>query len=200
MSQRPPTTKERILDAAEGLMLTKSFHSVGLTEILSTVQVPKGSFYHYFKSKEQFGVEMLKHYVDGATAYKTRMLLSKVPEPDSLKRLLTYLEGNIAKSHENEGKCPCLVVKLAAEVTDFSDDMRQVLSDGTRQWLEIMTRLIDEGMDAGSIRRVPSAGAAAAMVQDLWTGAMQRAAVERSSQPLRSAVDFIRQWLSPEAS
>ncbi|MDB6071280.1 MAG: Transcriptional regulator, TetR family, partial [Verrucomicrobiales bacterium] len=78
--------------------------------------------------------------------------------------------------------------------------MRQVLSDGTRQWLEIMTRLIQEGMDAGSIRRVPSAGAAAAMVQDLWTGAMQRAAVERSSQPLRSAVDFIRQWLSPEAS
>lgn len=200
MSQRPPTTKERILDAAEGLMLTRSFHSVGLAEILSTVQVPKGSFYHYFKSKEQFGVEMLKHYVDGATAYKTRMLLSPVPEPDALKRLLTYLEGNIVKSHENEGKCPCLVVKLAAEVADFSDDMRRVLADGSKEWLEIMRRLIQEGMDAGSIRLMPDAAAAAAVVQDLFTGAMHRAVMGRSSQPLRAAVDFIRQWLSPAAA
>jgi AcrR family transcriptional regulator len=82
MSNRPVTTKERILDAAEGLMLVKSFHSVGLNEILTAVQVPKGSFYHYFKSKEQFGVEMLKHYVADATAWKTRMLLSPEPEPD----------------------------------------------------------------------------------------------------------------------
>ena len=67
MSDR--TTKERILDAAEELMLEKSFHSVGLTEILEAVKVPKGSFYHHFKSKEQFGVEMLKHYVADATAY-----------------------------------------------------------------------------------------------------------------------------------
>ena len=67
MSDR--TTKERILDAAEGLMLEKSFHSVGLTEILEAVKVPKGSFYHHFKSKEQFGVEMLKRYVANASAY-----------------------------------------------------------------------------------------------------------------------------------
>ena len=45
------TTKERILDAAEDLMLEKSFHSVGLNEILTTVNVPKGSFYHHFASR-----------------------------------------------------------------------------------------------------------------------------------------------------
>ncbi|MCW0220810.1 MAG: TetR/AcrR family transcriptional regulator, partial [Prosthecobacter sp.] len=72
MSDR--TTKERILDAAEGLMLEKSFHSVGLNEILAAVKVPKGSFYHHFESKEQFGVEMLKHYVTNSVAYKTRLL------------------------------------------------------------------------------------------------------------------------------
>ena len=66
MSDRP--TKERILDAAEQIMLEKSFHSVGLNEILKAVGVPKGSFYHHFESKEQFGVEMLKHYVADAVA------------------------------------------------------------------------------------------------------------------------------------
>ena len=56
-------------------MLTKSFHSVGLNEILTSVKVPKGSFYHYFKSKEQFGVELLAHYVREHSAKLRRFLL-----------------------------------------------------------------------------------------------------------------------------
>jgi AcrR family transcriptional regulator len=61
------TTKERILEAAEEMMLSKSFHSVGLREILKAVKVPRGSFYHHFSSKEQFGVELLQHYVNAHT-------------------------------------------------------------------------------------------------------------------------------------
>src|SRR5205085_6160248 len=87
-----PTTKERILDAAEEIMLQKSFHSVGLNEILAAVKVPKGSFYHYFDSKEQFGVELLKHYVSEATAQKRRYLLTSDLEPDPYQRLLAYLD------------------------------------------------------------------------------------------------------------
>lgn len=197
MSNRRVTTKERILDAAEGLMLIKSFHSVGLNEILAAVQVPKGSFYHYFKSKEQFGVEMLKHYVAGATAYKKRMLLSPVPEPDPLRRLLTYLETAIGKSHEIEGKCPCLVIKLAAEVGDSSEPMRQVLAEGSRQWIGLLEAVLEEGVAGGSISAKVEPAAAAAVIQDLWTGAMQRAATTRDSSPLRDAVVFIRSWLTP---
>lgn len=197
MSNRPITTKERILDAAEGLMLAKSFHSVGLNEILSAVQVPKGSFYHYFSSKEQFGVEMLKHYVAGATAYKTKMLLSLVPEPDPLRRLLTYLEGSIAKAHEAEGKCPCLVIKLAAEVGDFSEPMREVLAEGSRQWIGILQQVIAEGIAKGSISPQVAPAATGAVIQDLWAGAMQRAATTRGTAPLRDAVRFIHHLLEP---
>ena len=56
-------------------MLERSFHSVGLNQILSAVKVPKGSFYHYFKSKEEFGVEMLTHYASTSNAYRRKMLL-----------------------------------------------------------------------------------------------------------------------------
>src|SRR5436189_2079852 len=89
-----PTTKERILEAAEEIMLQKSFHSVGLNEILAAVKVPKGSFYHYFQSKEQFGVELLRHYVAEASAWKRRLLLSTEQEPNPYERLMIYLESN----------------------------------------------------------------------------------------------------------
>lgn len=74
-------TKERILEAAEVIMLTKSFHSVGLAEILAAVQVPKGSFYHHFSSKEQFGVELISHYVAAHTGALQRMQVEKNVAP-----------------------------------------------------------------------------------------------------------------------
>src|ERR1700722_9813415 len=101
------TTKERILDAAEEIMLQKSFHSVGLNEILSAVKVPKGSFYHYFQSKEQFGVELLKHYVAEASTYKRRALLTAELSENPFDRLMAYFDLNVAKLMENGCQCSC---------------------------------------------------------------------------------------------
>src|SRR6187401_1304451 len=130
MSTAIATTKERILDAAEEIMLQKSFHSVGLNEILSAVKVPKGSFYHYFQSKEQFGVELLKHYVAETSAYKRRVLLTDELAANPLERLMALFDMNIARLFESGCQCSCLVVKLSSEVATFSDDMRVVLADG----------------------------------------------------------------------
>jgi len=197
MSDR--TTKERILDAAEGLMLEKSFHSVGLNEILAAVKVPKGSFYHHFESKEQFGVEVLKHYVADSTAYKTKMLLPPNAEPDPLLRLLTYLESMVGKTVENQGKCPCLVVKLAAEVADFSEPMREVLAQGTREWCGIFEKLLQEGLEKGKISPAISPPVMASVILDLWTGAMHRASTTRSVSSLRQAIAYLKAVLTPTA-
>ncbi len=190
-------TKERILEAAEGLMLEKSFHSVGLNEILAAVKMPKGSFYHHFESKEQFGVELLKHYVAGATAYKAKLLLASESEPDPLLRLLTYFEVIVAKVMANEGKCPCLVVKLASEVADFSEPMREVLAKGNNDWATTLEKVLREGMDKGKIAEGVNPAEFAVTIQDLWTGAMQRSAIARSAAPLRAAICYIRARLSP---
>ena len=191
------TTKERILDAAEEIMLQKSFHSVGLNEILSAVKVPKGSFYHYFQSKEQFGVELLKHYVGEASSYKRRALLTTELCENPLERLLGYFDLNIAKLMENGCHGSCLVVKLAAEVATFSNDMRAVLADGVREWVGYVEKVLVEGQAKGVIRPEIDARVTAFMIHDLWMGASQRMHVDRNVAPLRSAVLFIRNYLSP---
>src|SRR5580693_1974474 len=143
------TTKERILDAAEEIMLQKSFHSVGLNEILSAVKVPKGSFYHYFQSKEQFGVELLKHYVADASAFKRKALLTSELSEDPFERLMAYYDLNIASLMGSGCQFSCLVAKLASEVATFSDDMRAVLADGVREWHGILEKVILEGQEKG---------------------------------------------------
>ena len=178
-------------------MLQKSFHSVGLNEILSAVKVPKGSFYHYFQSKEQFGVELLKHYVAGASSYKRRALLTTELSENPFERLLAYLDLHIAKLMDNGCHCSCLIAKLATEVATFSDDMRAVLAEGAREWTGYLEKVLIEGQEKGVIRKGLDPKATALLIHDLWMGASLRMQVERNVAPLRSAVIFLRQYLPP---
>lgn len=189
-----PTTKVRILEAAQGIMLEKSFHSVGLNEILASVKVPKGSFYHYFASKEQFGAELLRHYVDQNSERMRTILLGT--DLDALQRLVAYVDGAAAMMLEGCCKQVCLVAKLAAEVSTFSESMREVLAQGSRDSRDIFERVVREGQASGCIRKDLAPAVAAGIVQDLCQGAMHRAHIERSAAALRGAAQFLREYLA----
>jgi TetR/AcrR family transcriptional regulator, transcriptional repressor for nem operon len=54
--------RQHILDTAQNIIVGRGFTAVGLSEILLSANVPKGSFYHYFNSKEAFGEALLESY------------------------------------------------------------------------------------------------------------------------------------------
>lgn len=176
-------------------MLERSFHSVGLNEILSAVKVPKGSFYHYFKSKEQFGVEMLRHYANGANARRRQMLLDDEIEEDPIERLLFLFNSEIGSILETGGKCPCLMQKLATEVSDFSAPMREELAKGFTDTIAIFKQALDEAVAKNRLPHDFDTASEAAFIMDLWAGAQQRTAVSRNVEPLRRAVGIIRDRL-----
>jgi len=190
------TTKDRILDAAKEIMLEKSFHSVGLKQILDAVKVPKGSFYHYFESKEQFGAEMLKHYMDEASDNKRQMLISRDQESDSLKRLFIYLDGSVDFIQSVAGRFPCLALKLASEVSDLSEAMREELAKGFGDWIDIYREVLDEAVAEKMLPATFDSASEAQLIQDLWSGATQRAVISRSSEPVRYAVEHIKSRIS----
>lgn len=189
----PLPTKERILDAAEEIMWKRGFHSTGLNEILKAVGVPKGSFYHWFESKEDFGVELLKHYIDRATDENDHALFSSEVEEAPMPRLLNFLQSSIVKFEEHEQRCPCLVLKLASEVTDLSEPMREVLSKGMGTWLKLLAGVFDEAKLMGHISKKVDSQQEAEIIRDLWAGAIQRATICKSTQPMEFALDFIAQ-------
>lgn len=190
------TTKERILDAAEGLMLEKSFHSVGLNEILAAVNVPKGSFYHHFESKEQFGVELLRHYMAQAYDHKAAWFQDKTQFPDALERIVRYLEGGMGKFVENGCRPICLVVKLVGEVATFSDGMRQELANGFEKWDQLTIATLREGQKQGTIKPDLDVKETVVVLGSVWLGAMLRAQVMKNVSPMRQAITFLRGYLA----
>lgn len=194
MSQ--PHTKERIIEAAEEIMSKRSFHSVGLNEILNAVGVPKGSFYHWFQSKEHFGVELLKHYIGVATDEKNHALFSDEFEKRPMPRLMSFLETSIQKFEENGQRCPCLVLKLASEVTDLSEPMREVLAEGMATWLGLLAGVFDEAKTLGHISKNVDSHHEAQIFRDLWAGAIQRATICKSTAPMKLALTMLEQRIA----
>ncbi len=190
-------TKERILDAAVGIVLEKGFSGVGINEILKAVNVPKGSFYHWFASKEQFGVELLRYFGRQALAYMRKWLEKKETLPNAYERLVAFHEAKISSMIEHDCQQVCLVGKLTAEVSSWSEPMRRQVAENTAEVIALLRQVIEEGQAQGSIRQTVDAAQAAGVIHDVWQGASLRSTTQVQAQPAREALAFIKTYLAP---
>lgn len=115
-------TRQHLLDTGYRIMAVKGFSGVGLNEILQTAGVPKGSFYHYFKSKEQFGQALLEDYFRVYLADMDQRF--SAPGLNARERLMSYWQKWLDNACPPCDEQRCLVVKLSAEVADLSESMR----------------------------------------------------------------------------
>jgi len=186
-------TRATILATGRAIMRQKGFSAVGLTEILSAAGVPKGSFYHYFASKDAFGEAMLATYFDDYLA-EIDALFAK-PGLTAAERLMLYF----ANWHEAQGalECQgrCLAVKLGAEVSDLSEPMRLALKLGTCGVISRLKSQIEAGLADGSLRMTDAAGDIAAALYHQWLGASVMVKILRTQNPLDAALVATRRML-----
>jgi TetR/AcrR family transcriptional regulator, transcriptional repressor for nem operon len=184
-------TKTRILEAAEELLLERSFQAVSLNEILAAVKIPKGCFYHHFDSKEAFGCELIKHYAEDSKKMISQLLLNREMEPNARLRILAHYESGIAKFISNNGKCPCLLMKLASETSFSSPAMREEISRAYHTLVGVYEEVIQEGQDQGDISKRWDAKFTASIITSLWLGAIEKALIHKRVDIMRDALECI---------
>lgn len=184
--------RAHILDVAEPLFLHKGFTAVGLAEVLTAAEVPKGSFYHYFGSKEAFGEAVLEGYFAGLLARMDAVLDGP---GTGAERLLAYFGDWLESQTDAEGQSRCLAVKLGAEVCDLSDGMRAALERGTQGAVDRLARCVEAGKADGSLPADLDAPTVAAALYQSWLGAGLMAKIARDRTPLHVAMTGTRQLL-----
>lgn len=179
--------RKHVLDTAEVIISGKGFSAVGLNEILKASGVPKGSFYHYFGSKEAFGEELLKSYF---SEYQSSLdsLLSR-PGMSGAERLLSYWRSWLETQSTCDPKGKCLTVKLAAEVCDLSETMRNVLAKETGRVIARLAQTMEEGISDGSLPDTLNPRGTATTLYQLWLGASLRGKITRDREPMESALE-----------
>lgn len=174
-------------------MAGKGYSAVGLNEILTTAGVPKGSFYHYFSSKDAYGEAMLERYFEDYLAELDGTL--RQPGLTAAQRLMHYWQSwQASQSFDNcQGKC--LAVKLGAEVADLSEAMRLVLRRGTEAIVGRLAQALAEGIEDGSLTVDGDPASVAGSLYQLWLGASVMAKIERSTRPFETALATTRHML-----
>lgn len=186
MKTQTNDTRSHILAVGRSLTARQGFAGVGLNELLKAAEVPKGSFYHYFSSKEAYGCALLQDFVEQYRSDLGGSLLSS--QSTARARFIGYFEGWLAKQTGPALQDRCLVVKLSAEVADLSPDMSKILQRGVADIVSSLSATLVQGIAESSIAPLDDPHLLAQSIYHQWLGASLVAGLSQDDAPLQAAL------------
>lgn len=184
-------TREALLHAGMRLLTEQGFLSTGIDSVLREVGVPKGSFYHYFASKEAFGRAVLERYAAYFAAKLDRWLLDETHPP--LTRLQNFVVDAAAGMARHAWRRGCLVGNLGQEVTQLPEGFPEQLEAVLRDWQARLAACLRAAQQGGSLAATVDCDELAAFFWIGWEGAVLRARLVQNDAPLQT---FIRGFLA----
>jgi len=182
-------TRTALLEAGRDIMLEKGYTNTGIQEVLNSVGVPKGSFYHYFESKEDFALKIIE-YTDQINSAKFLQLLNN-SAVSPLNRLKNFCKDKKKMLTEHGCRKGCLVGNLSQEMADQSELLRKALDAVMTRWKETFTQCISEGQKKGEINDAWPAEKMAELFLSGWEGAIMRTKSLKSIEPINTFVDLM---------
>lgn len=182
-------TRIALLEVGMDIMLEKGYSNTGIQEILSALQVPKGSFYHYFDSKEDFALAIIEEFDRDFMAFLTPILTNESLTPK--ERLRSFCESKRECMRAANCRKGCLIGNLSQEMSDQSETLRQALSEVMEKRLDAFAACIKEGQERGEITTAADARTIADLFSSSWEGAMMRAKTIKNLEPLNVFINLM---------
>lgn len=181
-------TKAQLIRAGMEILTEKGFSATGIDEILKSIGVPKGSFYHYFESKNDFGMELINSY---DLFFKRK--LNRFLDDQSLsaqERLAAFIHDAEESMRRHEFTRGCLIGNLGQEMGRLPEEFRCRLVQVFQDWENSVELCLKEAQLEGSISQIHNCATLAYVFWTGWEGAVLRAKLERSPKPLREFSRF----------
>ncbi len=170
--QKFQSARDRLLEVGERLIRANGYSATGISEILTEAELPKGSFYHYFDSKEAFGLAVAEAYNAEQVRRARELLSAEGGAPiDRLRRFFEAASADYAGRGHKDG---CLMCNLSTELGDTSEPFRSALGVHWRLLSAEIAAVLD-----GPTRSRVGLGAleatdAADILLNSWSGALTR--------------------------
>ncbi len=149
---RPSTARERLLDAACRLIGDRSYASVGVAEICLVADVRKGSFYHFFESKQALTLQAVDRHWQRQRDGWTATTGTTEPALDRLRRLLADTTADQRRAHQRDGVVSgCLLANLALELSGQEPAVQERLRKIFDDQIDLIQALLGEAAAEGSI-------------------------------------------------
>lgn len=175
-----------LIDIGTAIFTQKGFSTTGIDEIVQAADVPKGSFYYYFSSKEEFAIAVIGNYGRYFSRKLERILEDQDKTP--LARLKRFTEEASSGMMRFDFKRGCLIGNLGQEMASLEENFRVVLLDVLREWRKRFAACLQEAKDIGEILTPVDAATLSHFFWCAWEGAVLCAKLERSA----ASLDIVR--------
>lgn len=188
--------RARILAAGTEVMLLKGYNGTGVQEITQSAGVPKGSFYHYFESKEDFAIQALHYYYTPRLERFAAALQAEDTSPRErvlrfYRDLVGYFANQVEPSHQ------CFIGSLCHEKAGDSQPIGYAASAILNRSSQLLADCLAQARDAGELSADQDPQALGTFIGAAWEGALLRMKVDRQIAPLRVFIDQLERLLQP---
>ena len=194
-----PRRSEHIREALiqEGIeqLSIHGYHGTGIKQILDQVNVPKGSFYNFFASKEAFVAELIGHYSQDLLGQIREYIEGEGKHLTPAEQLRAIYQYSLQRYADAEFKKSCLVGSMAAEISAESDMCRVQLDRAAQQWHDFFTQVFEKGQQFGEIRNDLNASSIAGVYWATWEGALIKMKMSANIKPAQRIMELMLDWL-----
>jgi TetR/AcrR family transcriptional repressor of nem operon len=181
------STKRQLLERGVAMLLRHGYHDLGLAALLEATRIPKGSFYHHFRNKEDFALQVIDLYMEAVHAGLDRSLGDESLSP--LERVRRFFELSEEK-YRGEGYLGCLLGGLGQELSSVSHVFRRKVERCFEEIARRIAACLGEAVARGDLPRGTDTQAMADLLVNCWEGAALRTRLRRDPAPLRDMLDF----------
>ena len=185
--QKTHPTKQRLLDAGWAMLLEHGYNDLGIQALLAATGTPKGSFYHHFKDKEDFALQVIDQYMQHVHAGLDGCLADAGRPP--LERVRRFFEL-VQQSYRKEGYMGCLLGGLGQELSGVSDVFRHKIEGCFSEIARRIAVCLEEARQRGDIPAGSNTRRMAGVLVDCWEGAALRSRLRGNAAPLTAMLDF----------
>ncbi len=190
MKKKNTETRLHLIESGVKLFGERGYHGTGIKEIVDSQGVPKGSFYNYFESKENFTSEIVKHY--GEMLERLWKACEEAgPEDNPLQMLQNAFEHMIYLQESNEVRIGCLIGNLAGELAESSEMCRISLNQVKESWCGRISFHLARAQELGTVRKDLSSDELAGFCWDVWEGALLRMKIEKSTESIGKTIKML---------
>ena len=183
------STRDHLIDTGLRLMHRHGYNATGLTEILKAADVPKGSFYHHFGSKEDFAAAALERYTTREAEHAASVLIG--PKMSPLKRLKRYFT-DLVKFYGQKGEIPgCMMGRFSLEIAAANPQLRKQISGSFAHWQHTVATVIQQAVAQKELPADTDSESLAGFLLNSWEGALLRSQAEENDAPLEVFMQLV---------
>lgn len=178
------------------MFIDQGYHGTGIKEVVDKVGIPKGSFYNYFKSKEDFASEVIEQYSENLKVFLSNIVRDS--ERNAHAALERLFDDLIKKYEDKNCKGGCLLGNLAAEICDGSELGRETIAKCANQLRDMLKAVVSRGQEQKSIRDDVRADDIADFLLNSLEGSILRMKMEVNTAPLKQLKVIFLNYIAKE--